>query len=122
MKNILEKYNNLCDTVIHKIVLNYEKGIGYNLTICIEIECFNIELNSWQLVEFRFTKVTEFVIKENNTTNGVIFKASLVQVEKGYFIDFGFGDETSLENVRAESDFYICFEEMGENILINYSV
>lgn len=121
MKNLLKKYNNLCDTVIQTIVLHYEKKSKYNLTICLKIECFNTELNSWQIVEFEFTRVTEFKMKENNTTIQVIKEANFIEAENKKYIDFDFGYKNDLERVRNESDFYICFEEVKEKVL-NHSI
>ena len=53
-------------------------------------------------------------LKTNNgeTTIQVIKEANFIENPKEKCIDFGIGDETNLEYIRNNSNFYICFEEV----------
>ena len=115
MKQILNKYNNFHDTVVKKVLLSYDNTQQNTLNIILDIECYDTMVNSWRLARFVFKEVNEFAI----ISNQVISEANLIQEDDNIFVDFYFGDKTSLKRIRNESRFYICFKEVEEEELMS---
>jgi hypothetical protein len=108
IKDFKTNHGDLGDSVIRTIFIEYPKDSDTSRKITVQLESKNILLDyRWEAVTLIFEEVSDFRIREDNSTNQIVFEATYKELDN--LIAFDFSNEINWSNLIEikKSSFYI---------------